>query len=368
MVDTGSSGLRLLSSVLTQVTLPAETDANANTIAACTIFASTSYADGAYAYGEMATADVQIGGETASNVPVQLIGVNPDGWSPPTDNNCNNGSDTNLAVSEPTPAQFGANGILGVGFFAQDCGASCAGVAGTVIDTAYYGCSSSVQCTAEASPLPTTQQLTNPVTMFTQDSNGLIIELPAIPLTGGADLGAQTVTGQIVFGIGTSSNNTISSLTPAPTVIPADATLGTIVTTYPSQAPSETLPSSFLDTGVNGYLFGGSTETSITQCGSSDPGYYCPTAPVSFTATVTAATSTGSSASSSVSFSIANAVTLNSASNTAFDNLGGVLPGSYSADASSMFIWGLPFFFGRNVVIAFAGQNTSAGMGPYYAF
>ncbi len=362
MVDTGSSGLRILSSVLTTVTLPAETDTNGNTIAACTVFANTSYASGAYVYGEMATADVQIGGEDASNVPLQLIGSDPDGWSPPTDANCNTGSDQNLT----TAAQLGANGILGVGLFAQDCGTSCAGRAVTVIDSAYYGCSSGVQCTAEASALPTSQQLTNPVTMFAQDNNGLIIELPAIPLSSGSDVGAQTVTGQIVFGIGTESNNAISSLTPAPTVIPADATAGTIVTTY----SSNTLSSSFLDTGANAYLFGNSSETSINQCNSmgGDAGYYCPTSPVSSTATISAATSTGSSASSSVSFTIANADTLNSGSNSAFDNLGGLLPGSYSTDASSMFIWGLPFFYGRDVVIAFAGANTSAGTGPYYAF
>ncbi len=365
MVDTGSSGLRILSSALTTVSLNPELDASSNTIAECTVTANTSYAGGAYLYGEMATADIQIGEETASNVPVQLIGSDPDGWSPPADGNCDTGSDTNLT----TAAQLGANGILGVGLFAQDCGTSCTGHAGNVIDSAYYGCSSSVQCTAETTALPASQQLTNPVTLFAQDNNGLIIELPAIPLTSGADIGAQTVTGQIVFGIGTASNNVISSLTPVPTVIPADATLGTIVTTYPSQAPNQTLSSSFLDTGANAYLFGNSSETTITQCTSTgDTGYYCPTSPVSSTATLTAAASTGSSATSTVNFSIANADTLNSGSNSAFDNLGGLLPGSYSADASSMFIWGMPFFYGRNVVIAFAGKNTSAGTGPYYAF
>ncbi len=364
MVDTGSSGLRILSSVLTSLSLLPETDTNGNTIAECTVFANTSYAGGVYLYGEMATADVQIGGETASNVPVQLIGTDPDGWSPPSDGNCNTGSDQNFT----TASQLGANGILGVGFFAQDCGTSCTGHAGNVVDSAYYGCASNVQCAAEASALPANQQLTNPVTMFAQDSNGLIIELPAIALTGGADLGAPTVTGQIVFGVGTESNNAITSLTPAPTVIPADATLGTVVTTYPSQAPNQTLPSSFLDTGANAYLFGNSSETSIAQCTGGDAGYYCPGSPLSSTATITAATSTGSSASSSVNFGITSADTLNSSSNSAFDNLGGLLPGSYSADASSMFIWGLPFFYGRDVVIAFAGQNTSAGTGPYYAF
>ena len=29
---------------------------------------------------------------------------------------------------------------------------------------------------------------------------------------------------------------------------------------------------------------------------------------------------------------------------------------------------GLPFFFGRNVFVAFVGANTPAGPGPYIAF
>jgi hypothetical protein len=319
-----------------------------------------------YTYGAMVNADVQIGGETASSVPVQLMGLQPDGWSPPSDANCEGSN----AQYVSTVAAFGANGILGVGPFAEDCGTSCAGRAGTVIDTVYYGCASNVVgCSPEApAALSAGQPLTNPVTMFLQDNNGLIIELPSIPLTGGTDVGAQTVTGQILFGIGTESNNALSTQT----VVPADPTLGTIVTTYNGQP----LTSSFLDTGANAYLFGNSSETSITQCpttgSQSDPGYYCPTTADPLSATLSGATTNSATSAATppppVSFSIANAVTLNSASNAAFDNLGGLLPGSYSADASSMFVWGLPFFYGRDVVIAFAGYNTSAGNGPYYAF
>ena len=66
---------------------------------------------------------------------------------------------------------------------------------------------------------------------------------------------------------------------------------------------------------------------------------------------------------STVSFVVANAQTLFTAnpSATAFDDLAGVgSPGSFD--------WGLPFFFGRNVFVAFDGSTTPAGPGPYFAY
>ena len=66
-VDTGSYGLRLLAPVLT-VTLPVEMLADGNSLAECTQFV-----DG-YTWGPVVTADVQIAGETANSLPVQVIG------------------------------------------------------------------------------------------------------------------------------------------------------------------------------------------------------------------------------------------------------------------------------------------------------
>ncbi len=356
-VDTGSSGLRILASALTSVSLPAEVDTSGNTVAECTQLGNSQYANGGYTFGEVATADVQIGGETASNVPVQIIGsAATSAYSTPSD--CAGSGGTAL----DTPQSLLANGVLGVSPFAQDCGTSCSGHAGTVIASMYYGCSTTSPCQDES--VPVAQQLTNPVTMFPQDNNGLIIELPSIaPASGQPDAGEPSVTGQIVFGIGTESNNAITTQT----VVPADPTLGTVVTSYDSQ----TLSASYFDTGANAYFFGASSETSIPQC-TTDTGYYCPTSELALTATVSGATTnsaTSAATPAAVSFSIGDADTLNqSGADTAFDNLGGLLPAAYSQDASSLFIWGLPFFYGRNVYIAFAGENTTAGTGPYYAF
>jgi hypothetical protein len=65
-----------------------------------------------------------------------------------------------------------------------------------------------------------------------------------------------------------------------------------------------------------------------------------------------------------VNFSIANAQSLfsaNNGGNTAFSNLGGTNTG--------VFDWGLPFFFGKNVYSAIAGQATPAATPtPYWAY
>ena len=70
-VDTGSEGLRLLSGVLTNITLPSD-----NSLAECLVFA-----DG-YVWGPLATADVTIAGESAQSVPVHVL--IPSSSSPPS--------------------------------------------------------------------------------------------------------------------------------------------------------------------------------------------------------------------------------------------------------------------------------------------
>ena len=50
------------------------------------------------------------------------------------------------------------------------------------------------------------------------------------------------------------------------------------------------------------------------------------------------------------------------AGNAVFAQVGG------DALANAGFDWGLPFYFGRSVYTAIENQNTSAGMGPYFAF
>src|ERR1700680_3674654 len=67
LVDTGSTGLRILSSQLA-LTLPYSTDANNNPIGNC-----IQYADSTYQWGPVATADIKMAGEVASSVPLQIV-------------------------------------------------------------------------------------------------------------------------------------------------------------------------------------------------------------------------------------------------------------------------------------------------------
>jgi hypothetical protein len=111
-VDTGSVGLRIISSVLTGVKLPLTTN-NGQPYGECIQFADGS------SWGSLATADIKlpVSGATASGVNVQLIGDASVGSAPA---GC-------TGIPENTVPTFGANGILGIGPFSSDCSnGSCA--------------------------------------------------------------------------------------------------------------------------------------------------------------------------------------------------------------------------------------------------
>lgn len=110
LVDTGSSGLRILSSALTGVSLPHQMASNGNPVVECLPFVS------GYTWGPVETADVQISGEKAASVPIQVLSDTD--FVAPT-------ACTSQGSSEDTLATMGANGILGVGPYAEDCGGAC---------------------------------------------------------------------------------------------------------------------------------------------------------------------------------------------------------------------------------------------------
>jgi hypothetical protein len=328
-VDTGSFGLRIMASVLT-LTLPVQTFTNGASLLECTAFV-----DG-YSWGPVALADVQISSETASSVPVQVIG-DPNFTSVPS--NC-----SSAGPAEDTVATFGANGILGVGVFAQDCGSGCVT---TVDNDVYYSCTSTL---CEPTTVALTSQVPDPVTLFAMDNNGVIIQLPTV-----AAQGAATVTGSMIFGIDTQTNNKSGGQK----VLTVDSTFGEFTTAFNGQS----LNQSFLDTGSNGLYF---NDTSIAGCSDTGlTGFYCPAATQSFSATLQGQ----NNVSASVSFSVGDAKTLggNDASLVAFPSLAG--PFTSSADNSTdTFDWGLPFYYGRTVYTAFENETTSVGTGPYVAF
>ena len=330
-VDTGSAGLRILSSVLT-LSLQVAMASDGNSLVECTQFV-----DG-YSWGPIALADIQVGGEAASSVPVQVIG----GSTFAVDPNCSATGTT----AEDTVAAFGANGILGIGVFEQDCGSGCAPP--NTANTFYYSCTAASVCAGTAVAL--NSQVLNPIRLFTTDNDGSIIDLPSV-----AAPGTTTLTGSLIFGIDTQTNNASGS----ETILGVDLSYGDFTTVFNSQ----TLTRSFLDSGTNGIFF---DYAALTVC--SDPnfkGFYCPALPTSIAATLTGTNNT----SITESFTVDNAQTLatNNQTFSVLPTLAGTFSTS-SSNTSNTFDWGLPFYYGRRVFTAVENQRTAVGTGPYVAF
>lgn len=327
-VDTASFGLRVLASALGNFnsSLPANTS-NGSTLAEC-----TGFADG-YTWGTVRNADVKIGGETASGIPIQVIGDLATSTVPTT---C-----SNYGPSQNSTQALGANGILGIGVAPWDCGATCANSA-TLAYSYYYACPNGTNCTNTT--VATTSQVANPVAHFSVDNNGVILQMPSV-----SNNGQASATGTLVFGIGTQSNNAI------PTSVQRFATTqwGDMTGTYNGRAMTE----AFLDSGSNGLFF---VDSSIAQCGGNLGSFYCPTTPLALGATLTDA----NGVSSNVSFNVVSAsALLNGTGNFALNDLAGQFGSNTSLDL------GLPFFYGRYV---YYGQDqVSNGAGkqtPYVAF
>ncbi|HEY4299013.1 MAG TPA: DUF3443 domain-containing protein [Paraburkholderia sp.] len=316
-VDTGSAGLRILASALPAgFALPA-VPSGGGVAGECAVFGS------GYAWGSVRAADVRMAGQVATSIPIHLI-ADPTLPNVPAD--CASAGPAML-----TTAGLRANGILGIGLFTTDCGSGCANAA---LPRWYYRCDTGGACVASAQGLA--QQVVNPVSRFALDNNGVVIDLPVI-----ADTGAPSVSGSLIFGIGTQANNTLGGAS----IVRANAANGYVLT----NAAGQTYPQSYIDSGSNALFF---RNTQALQCGI----WYCPAS----TQTNSAAIVGTDGVSRTVSFSIGNANALFASPNNAFNNLAGV--------AARGFGWGLPFFFGRRVYTAIASRDTPAGQGPYYAF
>lgn len=330
LVDTGSYGLRLLGTTVSSIGLTAMQDPNnaANTIDECLPFA-----DG-FAWGMVSSAMVTVGGETTSSaVPVQVIDDNSSAPAVP-------GSCQSDGTALDSVGALGANGVMGVGVFPQDCGESCAQ---STQYNVYYSCTSAGSCSSVTQALA--DQVMNPVADFPTDNNGVILQLPAV----GAG-GAATATGYLVFGIGTESNNGLGS---------AQVLTANVEGNFTTTLSGSSLPSSFIDSGSNALFFNDSGLTS-TECDNNE--FYCPTS----TAALSATNQGENGAMNDVSFSVANLNSLNFNQNAAFDDIGGPAPSI--SGFGLYFDWGLPFFYGRTTFFALDGQPADGTTGPYYAY
>jgi hypothetical protein len=327
-VDTGSYGLRLLAPVLTLM-LPVQTLSNGNSLVEC-----TGFLDG-YSWGPVALADLTIAGETAKSLPVQVIGDSRFTTVPST---C-----SGTGTQEDTVASFGANGILGVGVFQLDCG-DC----DTVVHNIYYACTTASNCVETL--VPTTMQVPNPVTRFAADNNGIIIDLPTV-----APAGAVTVSGQLIFGIDTQSDNQSGTQT----VLTVDD-IAELVMTF----NGATLANSFIDSGSNGIFF---ADNSIVTCANPQINtFYCP----ANTLTLGPLSIQGSNGVmvNNLTFNVGDTQTIISTAPTDTYSVLPQLAGTLPAGNAGSFDYGLAFFYGKRVAVAVEGSKTSVGTGPYIAF
>ncbi|WP_168789745.1 DUF3443 domain-containing protein [Paraburkholderia aromaticivorans] len=324
LVDTGSWGVRLFASQLpASMALPQQKDASGHLVAECMQFF-----DG-YTWGPVKLADLQIAGEKAASLPIQMI--DPNYATLPAD--C-----ANFGAARNTPATLQANGVLGIGVFKHDCGANCVqqALAGT-----YYGCSGA---TCTSIPLAEELQVANPIPYFTTDNNGSMLSLPTVS---GA---AQSVAGQLIFGIGTQTNNTLGGAQ----VIGVSPSNGTFTTVQNGTTYSR----SILDSGSTGLFF---QTSALPVCASPNSSYYCPVSTEQLSAMIEGVNGT----TSAVNFSVGNATTI--AQTYSGDSALPLLAGPAFVQ-SAIFDWGLPFFYGRNVYAAVEQQPTPGGMGPYVAY
>jgi len=329
LVDTGSSGLRLIASSMTTagLVLPPEVSTAPNVFYECTY-----YADG-YAWGQVATAaKVQIAQETATNVPVQVISAG----TPTVPTQCSSGT---TGSNLNTPDSFSADGVLGVGVNAQDCGTICATSA-----VIYYSCPIS-GCTSGAAPVTATaaQQVTNPVALFATDNNGVSLQLPSVGSTG-----AMAVTGSLTFGIGTEADNALGSATILSVTPPGGGGQPDYLTTTLQGFPSS---NGIIDSGSNALYL---NDSSLPKCGTTAPlvNFYCPTSDTPLSATNMGA----NGVTSVVQFTVTNLNTLstNDPNNYAFNDIAGVAP---VIGGTTFFDWGLPFFYGRTVFTIIEGTT-----------
>jgi hypothetical protein len=384
LVDTGSAGLRLMSSVwsasanggsggpvavgagLTPVTLVPNGAAAGST--AQPVYECAQFADG-YAWGSVKVADVRLSGELAASMNVEIIG---EANAPAVPSAC---SGTGPALQ--TPYAFGANGVLGVGLFVNDCltGATCPA---SLASPYYYTCNAG---TCAAVDTPTGQQVANPVASFAADNAGVILELPAVP-----DAGAPGLTGALVFGVGNASNNGIVGAT----IYAANAYTGNFYSTLTNTGgyggTSTTWPNSFFDSGSNGiYLPGTTIPCDVTS------GWFVPNSTLNLSATLqgqaTGLAPAPSGPPVNFSFKIANALTTLTGG-LAFSDLGAPsltctasagaaasAPGTGSGVHPSTQInggidWGLPVFLGHHVtvvqengLVSISGVSTT---GPFW--
>ena len=415
-VDTGSSGLRIPSQVLStnQLNSLPNVKISGSPLAEC-----IQYAGLTFNWGSVRTADVYMGGsnnqgEVAKAIPIQVLADSsvPSGKNIPSECSSSTGASGSQSYSEMDRVfDLGANALLGVGAYVSDCdfpGTLAQGAYGTgnacssssTMPTAsviYFTCPSpTTSCSKTAPSVPYAQQVSNPVASFVKDNNGVIIELPQVAV--GGTLGVSSGQGSLVFGIGTQTNNALAN---GATVLAIDTNTNNddwagfytdfYGTQYPNAAENTTLSNAggytignYIDSGSSLTFFLDqptlqtiSAASNIVDCTGILDLFYCTSSGSGayLTQALSATNVDVNGNSRGVSFNVSSASQLFNTANTAFSDLAG--PNTSGSSLSSveeaadgLFDWGLSFFYGRNVYTAILGVTPPSGVqaGPWWAY
>jgi hypothetical protein len=169
------------------------------------------------------------------------------------------------------------------------------------------------------------------------------VKLPDI-----SNSGQNSVSGSLVFGIGTQSNNGLASAK----VFSLDQNDN--FTTLFSGCPSGVC-GGFTDSGSNGLFF---SDSGLASC--TDNSFYCTNK--SYTGSTVQNAGAAGENKQSVIFAVESADSLFSTAFNAYNNLAGPI------STSGFWDWGLPFFLGRNVYQGIDGQTVSGQTTPFTAY
>lgn len=363
LVDTGSVGLRLLeSAAVDELNLPYVADSNNNPVQECVQFADFSYVWGPVARATIEMSDetaaqVPLQGETANTgIPIQLITPAVYLQTPVPADCLSSPPSGGVLVAANTLQTLGANGILGVGTFPQDCGTACAS---SPLRNQYYSCPSNL-CSVDS--VPQNLQVWNPVAAFAYDNNGLSLTLPSVGFGG-----SGPVTGALIFGIETQSDNPLGGGVEIYAIDAYGNFPEVTLTEPPGPDSTSILPvlfvnylspqnGSYIDTGSPAIYSSDAQSLAIPECLNADGeplGLYCPAMPTYFTAKVYG---TNNVLPSLFAWYDENAETLLNSGNSVFSTLGGDSGINVSTDYVD---FGLPFFLGRTVFVGYAGTTMA---------
>lgn len=319
MVDTGASGLRLdAKAVPSWLHLPAFTGPDGKPLAECLHFLHD------VAWGPLRRVDLRIGGLTAADLPVQVIGGGPE-------------EPDSCPHSDVVPT---SNGTLGIGPHPTDCPGDCVQSADAPL---VFSCGSAGDCTPLAGSVSPRFRLPNPVTRFPGYGNGIVVALPPAPEGGG-----PAVTGSLTFGVGTAANNRLG----AARIVPLDR-LGRFATRYRGKR----FGASYIDSGTPTNLI---PDPDLPRCSPSSSAL-CVDPERSLSAEIVGEAGVGIP----VPFRVGSY-------DAVLRHGFGASDGAAAAnDDAAAFVWGAPFFFGKRVILVM-DDETVPGMpavrGPFYAF